>query len=31
MKMPATYAHYVFGKKVYAKLSKEEKEDIRKE
>jgi len=28
--MPATYAHYVFGKKVYAKLSKEEKEDIRK-
>ncbi len=26
--MPATYAHYIFGKKVYAKLPKEEKQRI---
>lgn len=30
MKMPATYAHYVFGKKVYARLPKEERQVIRK-
>lgn len=28
--MPATYAHYVFGKKVYAKLPKQEKQLIHK-
>lgn len=28
MKMPATYAHYVFGKKVYKKLPKEKKQEI---
>lgn len=28
--MPATYAHYVFGKKVYAKLPEEEKQIIGK-
>lgn len=29
--MPATYAHYVFGRKVYAKLPREEKRLIRQE
>ena len=28
MEMPAAYAHYVFGKKVYAMLPKREKELI---